>query len=158
MSGSDVRVSYQTFTKAAPNVYAGLSSLGKAISDSSLEKELVQLVDIRASQMNGCAFCLQFHLNAARKLGVSGEKLDLVAVWRDAGVFSARELSALAWTEELTALGAHGPSDEAWTALRKQFSEEEAIFLTAAIGTINGWNRIGASLRFAPPIMPKSTV
>jgi AhpD family alkylhydroperoxidase len=155
MSGSDVRVSYQTFTKAVPNVYAGLSSLGKAISESSLEQELVELTEIRASQMNGCAFCLQFHLNAARKLGVSGEKLDLVAVWREAGIFSARELAALAWTEELTALGANGPSDVAWTALREQFSEEEAIFLTAAIGTINSWNRIGASLRFTPPITRK---
>lgn len=158
MPGSDMRVSYQTFTKAAPDVYAALSSLGKAISESGLEKELVELVEVRASQMNGCAFCLQFHLNTARRLDISGEKLDLVAVWREAGIFSARELAALAWTEELTALGMHGPSDEAWAAVREEFSEEEAIFLTAAISTINSWNRIGASLRFAPPITRNGNV
>ena len=155
MSGNDVRVSYQAFAKTAPGVHAGLSAAGKAISESGLEAELAELVKIRASQMNGCAFCLQLHLNTARKIGVSGEKLDLLAVWRDAGVFSGRELAALAWTEELTTLRAHGPSDEAWAALRQHFSEAEAIFLTAAIGVINNWNRIGASLRFAPPIPRK---
>jgi AhpD family alkylhydroperoxidase len=155
MSRRDVRVSYQTFTKSAPTVYAGLSALGKALSESSLEKELVELIEIRASQINGCAFCLQFHLNSARKLRIGAEKLDLVTVWREAGVFSTRETAALAWTEELTVLDAHGPSDEAWATLREQFSEEEAILLTVAIGTINNWNRIGASLRFAPPILRK---
>ena len=152
MSAQNSRVSFQDFTKSAPDLYAGMLSLGKAISESDLEAALLELIKIRASQINSCAFCLQLHLNAARKLGMPIEKLDLVAVWREAGIFSAREMAALAWTEELTILKAQGASDEVWATLCDNFSEKEAIFLTAAIGTINNWNRIGASLRFAPPI------
>ncbi len=106
---------------------------------------------MRASQLNGCAFCLQLHLNFARKLGVAAAKLDLVAAWREAGVFDERESAALAWTETLTRLGAESASDAEYAALRAQFSEDEALFLTVAIGVINQWNRIGVALRFAPP-------
>ena len=144
------RVSYEDFGKAAPGAYAGLAALGKTVDESGLEKSLTELVKLRASQMNGCAFCVSFHLNLLRKLGVAPEKIDLLAVWREAGVYSKRELAALAWTEIMTELSPGGASDEAYAALLGAFSVEEAMFLNVAIATINAWNRLGVALRFAP--------
>jgi AhpD family alkylhydroperoxidase len=146
------RLTYEAFTKTAPAAHAALTALGKAVDESGLEKELTELVKLRASQLNGCAFCIQFHLNAARRLGLASEKLDLVAAWRDAGVFTPREMAALAWTEALTEMGPEGMSDQAYAALLRQFNASEAVFLTVAIGTINQWNRIAVALRFPPPV------
>jgi alkylhydroperoxidase family enzyme len=91
----------------------------------------------------------------SRKLGIAQEKLDLVATWHEAGIFSERECAALAWAETLTRLAGRGVPDEAYEAVRRQFSEAEVIFLSVAIGTINAWNRLGAAFRFAPPIQKK---
>lgn len=154
MSSPHVRVDYATFRKLAPGAGAALSSLGKAVDDAGFDKELTELIKIRVSQINGCAFCLQHHLNIARKLGVKQEKLDLVAVWRDAGVFTQKECAALAWCECLTNIATSGAPDDAYAAVRAYFTEAETVFLTIAIGTINNWNRIGVALRFAPPIAP----
>jgi AhpD family alkylhydroperoxidase len=147
---SHARLTYEAFAKTAPAVHTALIALGKAVDESGLEKELTELVKLRASQLNGCAFCLQYHLNAARRLGVTSEKLDLVAAWPDTGVFTPREMAALAWTEALTEMGPESTSDEAYAALLRQFSPTEAMFLTVAIGTINQWNRIAVALRFPP--------
>src|SRR5689334_10233869 len=95
------RVSFQSFPRIAPGVVAGLTAITRALNDAGFDKALSELVKLRASQINECAFCLQFHLNAARKLGVPQVKLDLLPVWREAGVFTARESAALAWTEAL---------------------------------------------------------
>ena len=149
-------VTYETFTSLAADAYAGLSSLGTAVDASGLDKSLTELVKLRVSQMNGCAFCIQFHLNAARKLGVDAAKLDLVAAWQDAGVFSEPEMAALAWAERLTLLAGDTVPDDAFAALRAHFSQTEAVFLTVAIGTINAWNRLGVGLRFQPP-PPRAT-
>jgi len=146
------RVSYEQFRALAPSAHAGLVGLGKTVHDAGLEDELAELVKISASQINGCAFCLQLHLNRARALGVAAVKLDLAAVWRDAGVFTEREAAALAWTEAVTRLEGEAAMDEAWAALRQRFSEQHVVALTVAIGVINNWNRIAASLRFAPPV------
>lgn len=146
------RLTYEAFAKAAPEVQAALRALGKAVDESGLEKPLTELIKVRASQINGCAFCLQMHLDLARKLGVAAAKLDLVAVWREAGDrFDAREKAALAWTETLTRLTPESAADADYAALRAQFGEDEALFLTVAIGVINQWNRLGVALRFAPP-------
>jgi AhpD family alkylhydroperoxidase len=144
------RWTYQGFAKAAPATHAALIALGKSVDDSGLEKSLTELVKLRASQINGCAFCLQYHLDTARKLGVPAEKLDLVAAWREAGVFSPREMAALAWTETLTDMTADVTSDEAYAARLQHFTETEAMFLTVAVGAINQWNRIAVALRFPP--------
>ena len=144
------RLSYEDFTKAAPGAYAGLGALGKAVDESGLEKSLTELVKLRASQINGCAFCVSFHLNMLRKLGVAQEKVDLLPVWREAGVFSEREFAALAWTETMNAVTPDSATDEAYSALLAHFSQSEATFLTIAIATINAWNRLGIALRFAP--------
>jgi len=150
--GSHSRLTYEAFTKVAPAAHAALTALGKAVDESGLEKELTELVKLRASQLNGCAFCIQFHLNAARRLGLASEKLDLVAAWPDAGVFTPREMAALAWTEALTEMGPESTSDQAYAALLRHFNEKEAVFLTVAVGTINQWNRIAVALRFPPPV------
>jgi AhpD family alkylhydroperoxidase len=151
MSVSSSRLPYREFAKSAASIHAALIAVSKSIGDSGLDKGLVELVKLRASQINGCAFCLELHLGLARQAGVAPVKLDLLAAWRESGVFSEREGAALAWTEALTRLGPTAASDADYAALRSQFDEGEALFLTVAIGLINQWNRIAVGLRFAPP-------
>jgi AhpD family alkylhydroperoxidase len=148
---TETRMELGEFAAVAPEVRAALTALSKAVGDSGLDKALVELIKIRASQMNGCAFCVQYHLNLARGTGVSQSRLDLVAVWREAGVFSAREMAALAWTEALTQVPID-VSDQAYAAARGQFAESELVFLTAALAAISAWNRIAVAFRFSPPI------
>jgi len=149
---SHARIEYSDFSKIAPAAVTALRALGKSAADAGLEKDLVELIKIRASQINGCAFCLQFHLNEARKMGVAAEKLDLAATWHDAGIFSTREQAALKWTETLTRVAEGGVSDEAYADACEHFSEAELASLTVTIGAINAWNRIGVGFRFTPPI------
>ncbi len=146
-------IPFQEFAKTP--AYAALGALSESVDKSGLEKPLTELVKLRASQMNGYAFCIQYHLNLARRHGVASEKLDLVTAWREAGVFNAREMAALAWTETLTARPQEAASDTAYDAVRAQFSDTEVTNLTVAIGTINQWNRIAVALRFAPSIQTK---
>lgn len=149
---SNPRVTYQQFGKAAPAAQTALLAMGKAVEEAGLDKQLVELVKLRVSQINNCAFCLQIHLNVARRIGVPQEKLDLVATWEEAGIFSARECAALAWGERLARLAGHSVSDETYAAAREHFSEDELLWLSVAIAHINAWNRLGAAFRFAPPI------
>ena len=153
---TETRMEFPVFSKLAPEARASLYALSKAVVDSGLDKTLVELIKIRASQLNGCAFCVQFHLNAAREAGVPQTKLDLVSVWRDAGIFSSREKAALAWTESLTESPIDA-NDHAYAAAQREFSESELVFLTAAIAGINAWNRIAVAYRFTPPIPQEST-
>ena len=149
---ANARMEYVEFRKTASGVTAALSALSKAVDDSGLEKALTELIKIRASQINGCTFCVQFHLNAARGAGVSQTKLDLLAVWRDTGVFSTREMAALAWTETLTHVTPAGVTDDCYQDATKEFGKSELVFLTSAIASINAWNRIAMAYRFTPPI------
>lgn len=146
------RIDWDTFQQTAPEVVAFLCAIGSTVAGSSLEKELVELLKVRVSQINGCAFCLQLHLNLARETSIAQEKLDLVATWREARIYSAREMAALEWAEALTLQAQKPISDELFLETSRHFSKEEMVFLTAAIGHINLWNRIAAPLRFAPPI------
>jgi AhpD family alkylhydroperoxidase len=152
---SDRRSDWASFEQAAPGVVDALGMLGKAIDDSGLEKQLTELLKLRASQINGCAFCLQFHLNLARKIGLEQAKIDLVATWRDAGVFSARERAALAWTEALTLMAQQQVTETQYAELQAAFTESEIAFLTSAVAAINAWNRIAGALQFSPPIPKK---
>ena len=149
---SAISMTYEAFAGLAPEVQAALRAMSKAVDDAGLDKDLTELIKFRASQLNGCAFCLQFHLNLARRLGVPAAKLDLVAAWRDAGVFSPRELAALAYVEALTRLADHEVLLAAQDCLLLHFSAEEARFLTIAIATINAWNRLGVAFAFPPPV------
>lgn len=149
---SAARIDWKTFEQTALETVRALRAIGNAAVEAGLEHDLLELVKLRASQLNGCAFCLQFHLNAARKQGIPAPKLDLLAAWRDAGIYSPREEAALAWTERLTLIAQHHVDDAAFAEARQHFSERELINLTTAIGQINFWNRVAASFRFVPPI------
>jgi len=146
------RIDYKTFQEIIPEFATGMAGITHALKKSSIEPELRELIKIRASQLNGCAFCIQFHLNDARKINVPAPKLDLLAAWREAGVFSPRECAALDWTERVTLIANQGIDDEAYAALQEHFSEREIGLLTAAVSQINAWNRVAAPLRFPPPI------
>jgi AhpD family alkylhydroperoxidase len=152
MSSSTARISWQEFQKLAPAAYAALTALSQAVAASGLEHDLIELLKLRASQINGCAFCTQYHLNAARKLGIPREKLDLLVVWREAGIFSPREQAAFRWTEKLTRIADDHVTDKDYAGVSAQFSPSELASLTAAIGLINTWNRIAGPLQFTPPI------
>ncbi|WP_426537993.1 carboxymuconolactone decarboxylase family protein [Bradyrhizobium sp. McL0615] len=115
-----------------------------------MDKQLLELIKLRASQINGCAFCVQYHILKGEKLGVPTDKLNLVVVWREAPQFSQRERAALAWTEALTLL-ADGVSDEVYAQASSKFSEKELAYLTSAVASINVWNRFGAAFRWTPP-------
>lgn len=149
---SSPRLSYDAFARIAPAARDSLLAMGKAADESGVEKQIIELVKLRVSQINNCAFCLQIHLNVSRKLGIAQEKLDLVATWEEAGIFSEKECAALAWAETLARLAGRSVPDAAYEAVRQHFSEEEVVFLSVSIATINAWNRLGAAFRFAPPI------
>jgi AhpD family alkylhydroperoxidase len=149
---SGARIDWTAYARLAPDVVAALAALGKAVDDSGLEKGLTELLKVRASQLNGCAFCLQYHLNQARKEAIAGPKLDLLATWRDTAIFSNRERAALAWTEALTGMNqAHIP-EHLYRETCEAFEPAEVAHLTASVAAINAWNRIAGALRFTPPI------
>lgn len=142
---------FQAFTQTAPDVYAALGGVSKAVTASGMDRALTELVKLRVSQINGCAFCLQFHLNIARRLDIDPRKFDLLAGWRDAGIFTARETAALAWAEALTTMTDPAARDAALGQARAAFDESELVFLAATIASINAWNRIAVGLHFPPP-------
>src|SRR5580704_17786844 len=132
---SHARSEYTDFQKLAPDAFEIVSSLGKVAAKAGLDKQLLELIKLRASQINGCAFCVQYHILQAERLGVSVDKLNLVVVWREVPQFSARERAALAWTEALTLLTA-GVSDEVYAQACAEFSDKELTYLTSAIASI----------------------
>jgi AhpD family alkylhydroperoxidase len=117
---------------------------------------LLELIKLRASQINGCAFCVQFHILQAESLGIATDKLNLVVVWREAPQFSRRERAALAWTEALTTLTNGSVSDNVYAEASAEFSEKELTYLTSAIAAINAWNRFGVAYRWTPPVRQKA--
>lgn len=144
------RLSSGSIKRLAPDLYPAITALGAVGENSTLEPELLELVFLRASQLNGCAYCVQYHISNLQKLDVPQYKLNLVVAWEESGLFSEREKAALAWTEEITLLAKTHASDAAYAAVTTAFSEEEVVRLTAAIATINVWNRFGATFRFPP--------
>lgn len=142
-------------TKVNKNAYGAMLALQSHVDAASLEKSLRELVNIRASQINACAFCLHMHLRDARKAGESQERLDLIGVWREAPVFTARERAALAWTEAVTLIAETHAQDDVFKAARAEFSEQELVDLTMAIVTINAWNRLMVAFR-APPAVTRN--
>ncbi|WP_342722159.1 carboxymuconolactone decarboxylase family protein [Bradyrhizobium sp. B097] len=147
---SHARKEYTDFEKLAPDVFAVVRDLGQFAAKAGLDKQLLELVKLRASQINGCAFCVQYHILQGESLSVPVDKLNLVVVWREVPQFSARERAALAWTEALTTLP-NGVSDEVYAEATAEFSEKELTYLTSAIASINVWNRFGAAYRWTPP-------
>jgi AhpD family alkylhydroperoxidase len=144
------RSEYKDFMTQAPDAYEIVCSLGQLAAKAGIDKQLLELIKLRASQINGCAFCVQFHILQGESLGIAADKLNLVVVWREAPQFSARERAALAWTEALTTLTG-GVGDEVYAQASAEFSEQELTYLTSAIASINVWNRFGVAYRWTPP-------
>lgn len=140
------------YVKAAPEVYQAMLALQAAVDKSGLEKPLLELVKIRASQINKCAFCLHMHTRDARKIGVSEEQIYLLEAWRESPLYTERERAALAWTEALTLLAQTGAPDDVYAQLTPQFSEAEIVNLTLAVGAINLWNRFGVGFHLVHPV------
>ncbi len=139
----------------APKGFQGFLQVVRYLKDSPLDHGLLHLVEVRASQLNGCAYCMDMHATAALESGESQRRVNLVAAWREAPLFTARERAALAWTEALTELGRHGVDDALFEATRQHFSEQEVVDLTYAIALINAWNRLGVGLQ--PDLPPEKT-
>ena len=135
------------YTKVGSGALRAMYGLEKYLAESSVEKPLRELIKLRASQINGCGYCIDMHWKDARAAGESEQRLYGLAAWREAPYYSERERAALAWTEELTLIAEHHVSDELYEQTRRQFSEQELVDLTLAVGTINAWNRIAISFR-----------
>lgn len=130
-----------------PEATEAMSGLERVVRRSSLERKLLELVKIRASQINGCAYCLDMHTKDARAIGEDEQRLHLVVAWREAPGFSPRERAALAWCEALTLLPETGAPDEAYEEVNRHFTPEEQVVLTLAVVAINGWNRLAVGFR-----------
>jgi len=139
------------YRAADPEIVKALVALNTAIDKSGLERKLLHLVKLRASQINGCSFCVDMHTREARSDGETERRLYLVSAWRESPLFTDRERAAMAWTEALTTIAGREISDELYEATRAHFSEAELVKLTAAIGMINTWNRISISFRVIHP-------
>ena len=135
------------FYKASPGALQAMINFDAAVRKLGLEPSLLELIKLRASQINGCAFCVDMHTADARKAGESERRLYAVSVWRDTPFFSERERAALAWTEALTLLPESHAPDADYQALAAQFSEAEMVNITLAICTINSWNRLSVGFR-----------
>lgn len=133
-----------------PAAYTAMSALQTYVRNSSLDKQLVQLVEVRASQINGCAFCLDMHAFEARRLGETEQRLYTLAGWREAPFFTEKERAALALTEAVTLVAGTQVPDDVYEAAARHFSEKELVELILLIVTINGWNRIVVTTRTLP--------
>ena len=126
-------------------------ALENVVQNCGLDPRLMELVKLRASEINGCAYCVHMHGRDARAKGESDERILLLTVWRESPVYTDAERAALAWTEALTLLPETGAPDDVFEELRRHFSEEDIVKLTALIGMINVWNRFGVGFRLVPP-------
>src|SRR5437879_4431013 len=143
----DERINY---SKVAPEGIRPLSGLEAYVRSSGLEPGLLDLVKTRASQLNGCAYCIDMHTKDARAGGESEQRLYTLSVWRETPFFTDRERAALAWTEAVTLIHQGHAPDEIYQSAREHFSEEEMVILTMAIVAINGWNRLAIGFRAVP--------
>ncbi len=135
------------YVKAFPEGYQAMAQLERAVRQSGLEPLLIELVKIRASQMNGCAFCMDMHTKDARAKGETEQRIYALSAWREAPFFTARERAALVWTEAVTNIQQGHAPDEAYAEMRREFDEAEAAKLTWAISAINVWNRVAIAFR-----------
>jgi AhpD family alkylhydroperoxidase len=155
MKMSHARSEPKDYRTLAPDAYEIVQALGHAASKAGIDKQLLELIKLRASQINGCSFCVQHHILLSENLGILADKLNLVVVWREAPLFSSRERAALAWTEALTLLTG-GVTDEVYAQARAEFADRELAYLSSAIASINVWNRLGVAYRWTPAARQKA--
>lgn len=143
------------WTKLAPKPYQAMIGVSASISKSTLGAKLIELVQTRVSQINGCAFCLDMHARDLRRLGENWQRINSVATWRETGFYDERERAALAWAEALTRVShPHGDHDSAFEVLKAQFDEQEIVELSWAIANINAWNRMAIGMKAPPSTEP----
>ncbi|HSP16641.1 MAG TPA: carboxymuconolactone decarboxylase family protein [Thermoanaerobaculia bacterium] len=138
------------YKRSSPGGYKAMLALNKFVETCGLERSLLELIKTRASQINGCAYCLDMHTRDARAAGETEQRLYVLDAWREAPFYTDRERAALAWTEAVTLLHQTHVPDDVYEETRKHFSETEIVNLTWAIVTINGWNRVAVSFRSQP--------
>lgn len=136
-----------SFATVAPKGFEAMRTLEQYCRQSGLEPSLLELIKTRASQINGCAFCLDMHTKDARAAGETEQRLYGLNAWREAPYYSERERAALAWTEAVTLVADSHVPDEVYEEARKQFGEKELVDLTLAVIAINGWNRLSVAFR-----------
>ncbi len=137
-------------TKITPDGYKAMLGVHAYVQGSGLDLGLLELVKMRASQINGCAFCISMHVPLARKHGISEEKLHMLPAWRESPIYSARERAALAWSEAMTLLVGGNVPDEVYEQAKSEFSEKELGDLSFAVAEINAWNRLMVASRTPP--------
>jgi AhpD family alkylhydroperoxidase len=137
--------------QAAPEAMKSIAALESYVQNSGLEPSLIELVKTRASQINGCAYCLHMHTRDARGKGESEERLYLLDAWRESPLYTERERAALAWTEAVTLISETHAPDAVYEQVRSQFAEDELVKLTHLVVTINAWNRVAISFRSIHP-------
>ncbi len=140
-----------TYGDVAPGAVAAMRQLEAYVRQSGLERSLLELIKTRASQINGCAYCLDMHSKELRRLGETEQRIYLLNAWRESPLFTRRERAALAWTEALTLVAETGAPDAAFEAARREFDDKELADLTILIGMINLWNRMAIGLRYEHP-------
>jgi AhpD family alkylhydroperoxidase len=142
--------------RLAPGAFEAVRGVETYIRRCGLEQSLIELVDMRASQINGCAFCLDMHSKDARRNGETEQRLYLLSGWRDSPLYTDRERAALAWTEALTLVAETHAPDDVYDQVRAQFGEAELVNLTTLIGLINLWNRMMIGFRSQHPVAAKA--
>lgn len=140
------------FAKASPEAYKAVLGLENYVQNSGLERRFIHLIKLRASQINGCAYCVDMHVKESRHDGLSEQWINLMSVWRESPVYDDKERALLGWVDTVTRLADTGAPDEAYQALAAQFSEKEITDITVAIGVINVWNRLAVGARTQHPI------
>jgi len=140
------------FYATAPDLIQPMMAMEKAIRTSGLESSLIELVKLRVSQINGCAFCVHMHTHDARKAGESEDRMHLLTAWRESPLYSVRERAALAWAEALTRIEQTQAPDDVFAAMAGEFSAREQVALTLTITTINAWNRLAIGFRSVHPV------
>lgn len=143
------------FYDTAPDLIKHMLALEAALKSSGLERSLIELVKLRASQINGCAYCLHMHCHEARAMGESDDRIQLLNAWRESPLYSDRERAALAWTEALTRIEQTHAPDEVYAGITEHFSPQDQVALTLVITTINAWNRIAIGFRVPHPAPDK---
>lgn len=144
------------YMQQSPELFKKLAAVNAQLSQSSVEKTISHLVEVRASQINGCAFCTDMHVKQAVIGGERPLRLFHLPAWRESALFSARERAALEWTEVLTHLPPHGVPDDIYERVREQFSEKELTDLTYEVMVANAWNRINVAFRAVPGALDKA--
>ena len=138
------------YPEASPGAARAMAALEQYVRGSGLERPLLELVKIRASQINGCGYCLDMHTKDARAAGETEQRIYLLSAWREAPFYTPRERAALAWTEALTAIAGAGVSRELRESVRREFTDKELVDLTIGVIAINGWNRLAIGFAVEP--------